>query len=188
VDAAGKDVVFVETVGVGQTEVEVVGIVDTVVLVLMPGAGDSVQALKAGIMEIPDVIVVNKADDPGARIVQRDVRSVLSLDPTRTRTPAVVLTETVHDEGVAVLWDAVEAHRAELEGSGELERRRSEQLAAEVYALAARAARSHLERTVSADPELAEILTAVQGRELDPLSAARALNDRVLGIEQVAPD
>ena len=92
-DAAGKDLLFVETVGAGQSEVEVIGIADTVVLVLMPGSGDSVQALKAGIMEIPDVIAVNKMDHPAAKTMLNEVRSILSLDRERSWRPPIVLTE-----------------------------------------------------------------------------------------------
>src|ERR687886_2735872 len=90
-DAGGKDVVFLETVGAGQSEVEVIGIADTVVLVLMPGSGDSVQALKAGIMEIPDVIAINKMDHPAAKTMLNEVRSVLSLDREREWRPPIVL-------------------------------------------------------------------------------------------------
>ena len=95
VDASGKDVVFLETVGTGQSEVEVIGIADVVLLVLMPGSGDSVQALKAGIMEIPDVIVVNKLDHPGAKTMLQEVRSIVALDPDRERRPAILLTDAV---------------------------------------------------------------------------------------------
>ncbi len=94
-DAAGKDVVFLETVGTGQSEVEVIGIADTVVLVLMPGSGDSVQALKAGIMEIPDVIAINKMDHPAAKTMLNEVRSILALDRERPWRPPIVLTEAV---------------------------------------------------------------------------------------------
>ena len=104
-DAAGKDVVFVETVGTGQSEVEVVRVADTVLLVLMPGSGDSIQALKAGIMEIPDVIAVNKADHPAAKTMVADVRSILALDHERAWKPPIVLTEAVRGEGVEALWD-----------------------------------------------------------------------------------
>ena len=98
-DAAGRDVVFLETVGTGQSEVEVMSIADEVVLVLMPGSGDSVQALKAGIMEIPDVIAINKMDQPGAKAMLTDIRNVISLDPEPERRPAIVLTEAVREEG-----------------------------------------------------------------------------------------
>ena len=90
VDASGKDVVFLETVGTGQSEVEVIGIADVVLLVLMPGSGDAVQALKAGIMEIPDVIAVNKMDHPAAKTMLQEVRSIVALDPVRERRPAIL--------------------------------------------------------------------------------------------------
>ena len=94
-DAAGKDLVFLETVGAGQSEVEVISIADTVLLVLMPGSGDSIQALKAGIMEIPDVIAVNKSDHPAAKTMVNEVRSILALDEDRDWQPPIVLTEAV---------------------------------------------------------------------------------------------
>src|SRR5687768_6339672 len=104
-DAAGKDLLFLETVGAGQSEVEVIGIVDTVLLVLMPGSGDSVQALKAGIMEIPDVIAINKCDHPAAKTMLNEVRSILSLDRGREWKVPLVLTEAVRGEGVPALWE-----------------------------------------------------------------------------------
>src|SRR5687768_7590561 len=104
-DAAGKDLIFLETVGAGQSEVEVIGIADTVLLVLMPGSGDSVQALKAGIMEIPDVIAINKMDHPAAKTMLNEVRSILSLDRGREWKVPLVLTEAVRGEGVPALWE-----------------------------------------------------------------------------------
>ena len=98
-DAAGRDLVFLETVGTGQSEIEVIGVADTVVLVLMPGSGDSVQALKAGIMEIPDVIVVNKKDHPAAKTMLNEVRLILALDMESDWKPPIVLTEAVTGEG-----------------------------------------------------------------------------------------
>ena len=100
-DAAGKELVLLETVGAGQSEVEVIGIADTVLLVLMPGSGDSVQALKAGIMEIPDVIAINKMDHPAAKTMLNEVRSILALDRERAWRPPIVLTEAVRGENVA---------------------------------------------------------------------------------------
>src|SRR5207253_8231477 len=113
-DAAGKELVFLETVGTGQGEVEVIGVADTVLLVLMPGSGDSVQALKAGIMEIPDVIAVNKRDHPAAKAMLNEVRSILTLDHESAWKPPIVLTEAMQGEGVADLWDKVQEHRASL--------------------------------------------------------------------------
>jgi GTPase len=174
-DAAGKDLVFVETVGAGQSEVEVIGIADTVVLVLMPGSGDSVQALKAGIMEIPDVIAINKMDHPAAKTMLNEVRSILSLDRESTWRPPIVLTEAVRDENVEELWEKIEAHRQHLEADGLLEERRRKHLAGEVFAVASGRAKMHLERAVEGDPELRRLLDEVQRRELDPLTAVQEI-------------
>jgi LAO/AO transport system kinase len=181
-DAAGKELVFLETVGTGQGEVEVIGIADTVVLVLMPGSGDSIQALKAGIMEIPDVIAVNKMDHPAAKTMLNEVRSVLSLDKDRAWKPPIVLTEAVSGENVPELWEKVEQHRAFLEGEGLLEQRRRENLAGEVFAVASARAKAHLERAVGDDPELRRLLGEVQSRKLDPLSAVREIMDKVFKV------
>jgi len=178
-DAAGKDIVFVETVGTGQSEVEVIGIADTVLLVLMPGSGDSIQALKAGIMEIPDVIAINKKDHPAAKTMLNEVRSILSLDHERVWKTPIVLTEAVKDEGVAELWAKVEAHRAHLDEEGLLDERRRTNLAGEVFAVASARAKAHLERAVEGDPELQRLLDEVQRRELDPLTAVREIMDKV---------
>jgi len=182
-DASGKDVVFVETVGSGQSEVEVIEIADTVVLALMPGSGDSVQALKAGIMEIPDVIAINKMDHPAAKTMLTEVRSVLQLNPdTGWRVP-IVLTEAVRGEGVPELWAKVGEHRAWLESEGLLEERRRRSLAKEVFAVATARAKEHLERRVADDPELRRVLEQVQQRELDPLSAVHEILVHVFEID-----
>jgi LAO/AO transport system kinase len=178
-DAAKKDVVFVETVGTGQSEVEVIGIADTVLLVLMPGSGDSIQALKAGIMEIPDVIAINKKDHPAAKTMLSEVRSILTLDKERAWKPPIVLTEALNDEGVDVLWGKLEEHRAFLETEGLLEDRRRNNLAREVFAVASARAKTHLQRAVEDDPELRRLLEEVQQRELDPLTAVREIMERV---------
>ncbi|MDX6519161.1 MAG: GTPase [Gaiellaceae bacterium] len=163
-DAAGKELVFLETVGAGQSEVEVIGIADTVVLVLMPGSGDSVQALKAGIMEIPDVIAINKMDHPAAKTMLNEVRSILSLDRERAWRPPIVLTEATRGENVEELWSKIEAHRAFLESEGELEERRRRNLAGEVFAVASTRAKAHLEGAVADDPELRRLLDVSEGR------------------------
>jgi LAO/AO transport system kinase len=181
-DAAGKDLLFLETVGAGQSEVEVIGIADTVLLVLMPGSGDSVQALKAGIMEIPDVIAINKMDHPAAKTMLNEVRSILALDHDAEWKPPIVLTEATRGENIDVLWDKLEAHRAFLEEGGKLEARRRSNLAGEVYAVASSRAKAHLQRTVSGDPELLRLLDEVQRRELDPLSAVREIMEKVFRI------
>jgi LAO/AO transport system kinase len=181
-DAAGKELVFLETVGAGQSEVEVIGIADTVLLVLMPGSGDSVQALKAGIMEIPDVIAINKMDHPAAKTMQSEVRSILSLDRERDWKPPIVLTEAMRDENVPQLWERIEEHRAFLERDGRLEERRRRNLAGEVFAVASSRAKLHLQTAVADDPELRRLLEEVQARELDPLTAVREILEQVYGI------
>jgi LAO/AO transport system kinase len=181
-DAAGKELVFLETVGTGQSEVEVIGIADTVLLVLMPGSGDSVQALKAGIMEIPDVIAINKLDHPAAKTMLNEVRSILSLDTESEWQPPIVLTEATRGENVPELWEKVEAHRSYLEKSGQLDERRRRNLAGEVFAVASARAKQHLEQAVADDPELRRLLDAVQRRELDPLSAVREILEKVFRI------
>ncbi len=181
-DASGKDVVFVETVGAGQSDVEVTGIADTVLLVLMPGSGDSVQALKAGIMEIPDVIAINKMDHPAAKTMLNEIRSIVRLaEPDRR--PPIVLTDSVRGENVAELWEKLAEHRAALEQDGRLEERRRRNLAAEVFAVASSRAKSHLEAAVRNDPELERVLDEVQRRELDPLTAVREIMDTVFHLD-----
>jgi len=178
-DAAGKELVFLETVGAGQSEVEVIGIADTVVLVLMPGSGDSVQALKAGIMEIPDVIAINKMDHPAAKTMLNEVRSILSLDRESSWKPPIVLTEATRGENVPELWGKIEEHRAFLESKGRLEERRRKNLAGEVFAVASGRAKAHLQRAVANDPELGRLLDEVQRRELDPLTAVKEIMEKV---------
>jgi LAO/AO transport system kinase len=178
-DAAGKDLLFLETVGAGQSEVEIITIADTVLLVLMPGSGDSIQALKAGIMEIPDVIAVNKRDHPTAKTMVNEVRSILALDTDEGWRPPIVLTEALQGEGVEELWDEIEQHRRYLEENQLLARRRAQHLAGEVFAVASARAKSHLEQAVTDNPELQRLLGEVQRRELDPLTAVREILEKV---------
>ena len=182
-DAAGKELVLLETVGAGQSEVEVIGIADTVLLVLMPGSGDSVQALKAGIMEIPDVIAINKMDHPAAKTMLNEVRSMLALNPDKRSRPPIVLTDAVRGENVLELWAKVEEHRAHLESEGLLEERRRKNLAGEVFAAATSRAKAHLQAAVAEEPELRRLLDEVQARRLDPLSAVREILEKVYGID-----
>ena len=182
-DAAGKDVIFLETVGAGQSEVEIIGIADTVLLTLMPGSGDSVQALKAGIMEIPDVIAINKMDHPAAKTMLNEVRSILALDTEREWKPPIVLTEAMRSENVPKVWDEIERHREFLVTHGGLDERRRRNLAGEVFAVASARAKTHLERAVQDDPELRRLLDEVQRRELDPLTAVREIMEKVFKVE-----
>jgi LAO/AO transport system kinase len=178
-DAAGKDLLFLETVGAGQSEVEIITIADSVLLVLMPGSGDSIQALKAGIMEIPDVIAVNKRDHPAAKTMVNEVRSILALDTDSGWRPPIVLTEAVQGEGIEELWDKIEEHRLYLEENELLAERRAQHLAGEVFAVASARAKSHLEQAVTDNPELQRLLGEVQRRELDPLTAVREILEKV---------
>src|SRR5882762_7700485 len=157
-DAAGKELVFLETVGAGQSEVEVIGIADTVLLALMPGSGDSIQALKAGIMEIPDVIAVNKMDHPAAKTMLNEVRQVLALGPREGWKPPIVLTEAMRGEGLDTLAEQIAEHRRWLEAEGKLEERRRRNLAREVFQVASARARRHIEDAVQGDEELRRVL------------------------------
>ncbi len=181
-DAAGKELIFLETVGTGQSEVEVIGVADTILLVLMPGSGDSIQALKAGIMEIPDVIAINKSDHPAAKTMLNEVRSILSLDKDRAWKPPIVLTEATRGEKVPELWEKIEAHRSFLEDEGLLAERRRKNLAGEVFAVASARAKNHLEQAVEDDPELRRLLDEVESRKLDPLSAVREIMEKVFRV------
>jgi LAO/AO transport system kinase len=177
-DASGKDDVFIETVGVGQAEIDIVDHGDTVVLVLMPGSGDSIQALKAGVMEIPDVICVNKADHPMTDTMIREIRGVLSLGPKASWRVPIVRTEAAKGEGVAELAERISEHRAHIEAEGTLEERRARNLRNEVLELAAARLRRGLEEGVADDPAIAELLDRVVRRELDPASAAGEILER----------
>ena len=177
-DAAGKDDVLLETVGVGQGEIDVVDHADTIVLALMPGSGDSIQALKAGVMEIPDVIVVNKADHPQADTMVREVRAILSLGPRQSWRVPVVRTEAANGAGVAELVETIGKHRAHIEAEGTLGERRARNLRAEVLGIAAARMRRELEARAEEDPDWAELLDSVVRRETDPATAARKLLER----------
>ncbi len=175
-EAAGMDVVLYETVGVGQGEVEVASAADTVVLALQPGAGDAVQALKAGVMEIADVFCINKADHPRAKGAASEVRSILEigqeLDPDPWF-PPIVMTRGDTGEGVEELKEAIERHRAYLGESGKLEERRRAALKRFVVEWATdrleREMRGRLER------EDTETMERVYGRELDPIAASERI-------------
>ncbi len=187
-DAAGKDLIYVETVGTGQSEVEITGLADTTVLALMPGSGDAIQALKAGIMEIPDVIVVNKRDHPAARTMVTEVRSILQIEKERDWKPPIVLTEAVSNGGTDELWEKIEEHRAHLEDNDLLVERRAEKLAGEVFAVASARAKTHLELAVGGDPELQRLLDEVKSRKLDPLSAVQEILVKVFHVDGDGPD
>ena len=182
-DAAGFDVVLVETVGSGQNEVEVRSLAETVVLALMPGSGDGVQAIKAGLMEIPDVLAVTKADRPGADTLVSDLRTALGLVPAGPWEPPIVEVSALEGTGLAELWAEVERHRAFLAEEGRLDARRREGLARQLRALAA----DRLARRVdsAADEAFVDaLIDEVADRRLDPAAAV----DRVLERAGLEPE
>src|ERR671930_1845413 len=164
-DAAGSDVIVVETVGVGQAEVDVAASTDTTLVVVAPGWGDAVQVAKAGILEVADVFVVNKADKEGAQEAARDLRQMLKMGQMSEWTPPVVLTSSLSGDGMDELWEAVETHRKHQESTGDLQRLRKERLLAEVETMEARELREGLRSRLSRDSELAQGLAE---RRVDP--------------------
>jgi LAO/AO transport system kinase len=179
-EAYGMDVVIYETIGVGQGEVEVASAAETVVLVLQPGAGDSVQALKAGVMEIADVFCINKADHPQAKETKAQVHSILEigheLDPD-TPMPPIIMTRGDTGEGIEELKEAIEEHRAQLEESGELEKRRRASQREFVVSWATNKMEKEMqERLKREDTELME---RVYNRELDPISASEKIFEEI---------
>jgi LAO/AO transport system kinase len=177
-DASGRDVILLETVGVGQAEVDIIDHADTVVLVLMPGSGDSIQALKAGVMEIPDVIVVNKADHPLTDTMVREIKGVLALGPKQGWQVPIVRTESIGGVGIAELADKLDQHRAYIEAEGTLMERRRRNLMNEVLAIATFRMRRELEDSLRDDAEVRDLLDRVVSREIDPASAAGTILER----------
>jgi LAO/AO transport system kinase len=182
-DAAGRQDIFIETVGVGQAEIDIVDHADTVVLVLMPGSGDSIQALKAGVMEIPDVIVINKADSPLTDTMLREIRAVLALaggdaalreGGEAWRVP-IVKTEAGQGHGVDALVERLEEHRVHIREHGQLAERRRRNLRNEVLSIATARMRRRLEEDLQDDASFQGMLEKVVQRRLDPASAATAL-------------
>ena len=173
-DAVGFPWIVVETVGVGQVEVEIVGSADTTVVVLNPGWGDAVQANKAGLMEIADVFVINKADRPGAGDTERDVQQMLMMRADDGWSPPVVSTVASEGTGVDELWQAIRAHGAWLETTGAGESRRHRRVAVELRSIVAAIAVSSAE-LASAGGQFDELCKAVVERRIDPWSAADQL-------------
>ncbi len=176
-DAAGFPVLLIETVGVGQDEVEIAQAADTTLVVVTPGWGDGIQAAKAGILEIGDVFVINKADRPGVDDTERDLRTMLSMGPTRPWTPPIVTTVASVGDGIDELWQAVSDHRRHLADSGALaegrrRRRRGELEVALAIVFARRAG------AVVAAESGRDVVAGVESGDLDPWSAAEELADR----------
>ncbi|MGQ0805220.1 MAG: methylmalonyl Co-A mutase-associated GTPase MeaB [Actinomycetota bacterium] len=175
-DAAGKPWVIIETVGVGQVEVEIAGAADTTIVVVNPGWGDGVQANKAGLLEIADILVVNKADRPGTADTVRDLELMLELAGERDWRPPIVETVATEGRGIDELWDAVLAHRAFLETDGRLDRRRESRLRDELRAIVHERLGARVEEVCSGE-RFEDVVARVEARELDPHAAA----DELLG-------
>lgn len=177
-DAAGKDIILVETVGVGQTELAIMGVADTILVVLMPESGDAVQTLKAGVMEIADLFLVNKADRPGAGQMAAAITSTLQLAASQPEwTPPVLLTRADAGEGMEELWNRIQEHRQFLKESSQLGRRqeirRKEEFLEAVEEEMGRRWRARVER----DSTVANLLQQVADKKADPYSAAMEFLD-----------
>jgi len=177
--AAGKDVILVETVGVGQDEVEIVGTADVSLVVLVPGLGDEVQALKAGIMEIADVFVVNKADREGVERVVAEVESMLSLAAPNGEPPAIVRTVATRDEGTAALFEAVEAFHRRASASGALGAKHRARLRRQLEDAVRQQVMGHVFRQVIPPAELEATVERLLARAEDPFSAADGIVNRM---------
>lgn len=174
-DAYGRDVILVETVGVGQSELEISTICDTIVLVVMPESGDAVQTIKAGILEIADVFVVNKVDLGGAEKTRRLIQDALAMGPKQSWSPPIVMASAAKEEGVDKIWDSILAHRAFLEESGGLASRRQQRLKQEVVALVAERAREQARRLLEGDTPVARRLRENRNGKLNPYALAQEL-------------
>jgi LAO/AO transport system kinase len=178
-EAAGSDVVIVETVGVGQSEVEVAKQADTTIVVLAPGMGDAIQAAKAGVLEIADIFCVNKSDKSGANETARDIRGM--LETGHGRDPSweipVVITSATEGMGFDALWGAIRSHEEHLKGEGRLEARRRERFSAEIREIVGERLKAALEQAAGADV-FEKLTDDVLARKLDPYSAAEELLTR----------
>ena len=177
-DAFGFDYVLIETVGAGQDEVEIAGTALTTLLVNNPGTGDDIQAMKAGIIEIADVLVVNKADHPGADILVSQLSALLSLAPPGSRRPPILKTTAIKGEGLAEVADAIAAHREWLVSSGELEKQRAIDARHQVLGIARQILLEKIRRGTS-EESLESLVVRVAMRELDPHTAAEELAESV---------
>jgi LAO/AO transport system kinase len=177
-DAAGKDMILVETVGVGQTELDIVETTDTTVVLLVPEAGDAIQTLKAGLMEIADIFMVNKADREGADRLMAELRMMREIQqaPGGWDVP-IVATQAHRGVGVEALYEAIQAHRRFLEESGELQRRRAQHRRKELWDLVEHRVSQRLTQRVREDSTLAALVEKVMRAEVDPHTAAARIMD-----------
>jgi len=176
-DAYGRDVILVETVGVGQSELEISTICDSVTLTLMPESGDAVQTIKAGILEIADIFVINKVDLGGAEKTRRLIQDAMALGPKQAWRPPIVMVSAANEEGIAKAWEAILSHQAYLKESGALTSRRQERVKQEVVALVAERAREDARRLLDGDTVVGRRLRDNRNGKLNPYTLA----EEVLG-------
>ena len=181
-DAFGKDVIFVETVGVGQTELDIMETVDTVIVILVPEAGDTIQTMKAGLLEIADIFVVNKADRPGADYLVAELEIMVHQSPKQSWWQVPVLaTQAINDVGIKELYQQIEQHYQALEQSGKLALRRRQQRKADLFQTIEHKIMTQVVELIEGDGQLTNYLEKVERGEVDPYSAAREiLSNRTL--------
>ncbi len=179
VDAFGKDIIFIETVGVGQSEIDVVKYADTTVLVLTPAAGDSVQTIKAGVMEIADIFVVNKADLPGKDRTVTELEAMLDLSPGGDWRPPIISTNSLEGEGVRELWDEISQHRLYLEESGQLQKIRKQRARQEFVDQLEYLVKSEVWNRIQARVSVEDLVEDLLNRRTDPYTLAHELLHKI---------
>jgi LAO/AO transport system kinase len=180
-DASGKDIILVETVGVGQTELDIMETVDTTIVALVPEAGDTIQTMKAGLMEIADVFAVNKADRPGANRLVVEIESMLTLSPCNNQwRPPVLATQASNNVGIEELYQATERHQEFIKSSGELLRRRQQQRKEEFLHAIEKSFRDRLSAFMKDNDRLKSLLRQVESGEVDPYSAVEVIENEAL--------
>jgi len=185
-DAAGKDVILVETVGVGQTELGIMGVADSVVVAMTPESGDSIQTLKAGVMEIADLYVINKADRDGANQLASAVTAMLQMaDLSDGWNPQVLLTQAYANVGIAELWDGIGEHREYLADSGGLERRRAERRRSEFLETVQEELHRRIVGQLNRDAGLGHLMQNIEGKTAEPYTEAMSLLDDDVGLRRV---
>ena len=177
IDASGKDIILIETVGVGQSELDIIKNADTVVVILAPGAGDSIQTMKAGLLEIADIFVINKADNPGADDLVSEIRNMLQLNTRRQEIweIPVIATQANNNEGIETLYQQIKSHCQAISESGLLAQRRKEQRREQFINTIEQEISAELLRMMKQDKQLKEYTTKVEMGEIDPYSATNEI-------------
>ena len=178
-DASGKDVILIETVGVGQSEVDIIKFADTTIVVLNPSGGDIVQTIKAGIMEIADIFVVNKADLDGAERTCSEINMMLELGDARKWRPPIIRTISIDGTGISEMYEAIVKHRSFLNSSGNLERLRKERISRELADLIEYKIKRIIWNQISNNGKFDEVVQQIMFREADPYTAASQILDSI---------